>query len=81
MKRLQVVSVRSPGHDNQQSSTQPSRPNHPASSSCSSPPVHERETSTSWVTGPGSPTTPSQAQPASLPGAGTRHAPPPLSYL
>ncbi|MEQ2296167.1 hypothetical protein AMECASPLE_022197 [Ameca splendens] len=66
-----------PGHDSQQSSTPPSTPNHPASASSPSPPLHERETCTSWVTGPGRPTGPGLAQLTSRPSAGTRHAPPP----
>ncbi|KAK5624011.1 hypothetical protein CRENBAI_021901 [Crenichthys baileyi] len=66
---------RSPvGHNSQQSSTLPSPPNHPASASSPSPSVYERETCTSRVTRS---TAPGQAQPASHPSAGTRHAPPP----
>ncbi|XP_047225651.1 extensin-like [Girardinichthys multiradiatus] len=59
------------GHDTQQSSTSPCLPNHPASASSPSPSVHERETCTSRVTGPGRPTIPGQAQAASRPSAGT----------
>ncbi|MEQ2296478.1 hypothetical protein AMECASPLE_025258 [Ameca splendens] len=66
-----------PGHGSHQSSTPPSPPNHLASASSPSLSVHERETCTSRVTGPGRPTAPGQAQPASHPSTGTRHAPPP----
>ncbi|KAK5616999.1 hypothetical protein CRENBAI_005476 [Crenichthys baileyi] len=64
-----------PGHVSQYSSTPPSPPNHLANGSSPSLPVHERETCASRVIGPGRPSAPGQAQPASRPNAGTRHAP------
>ncbi|MEQ2252944.1 hypothetical protein ILYODFUR_026975 [Ilyodon furcidens] len=61
--------------DRQQSSTPPGPSNHLANASSPGPPV-QRETCASKVSGPGRPTAPGRAQPASHPSAGIRRAPP-----